>query len=59
MISYPSRAVYEEVAFIAYYFHWSCDEIMNMPHAQRRRWVEEISQINQTVSGGSGTGRYL
>jgi len=51
MISYPLDRIYEEVAFIAYHFHWSWDEIMNMEHRERHKWVEEISSINRQVSG--------
>ncbi len=35
---------------MAYYFHWPHEEIMNMPHAQRKRWCEEISAINKQLS---------
>ncbi len=51
MISYPLDKLYEEVAFIAYHFHWSFEEIMNMEHRERQKWVEEISRINQRLSG--------
>jgi len=51
MISYPLDTIYEEVAFIAYHFHWSADAIMNMEHRERQRWVEEISRINHRLSG--------
>ena len=44
---YPLDRLYEEVAFIAYHFHWSHAEIMNMEHRERQRWVEEISKINR------------
>ncbi len=50
MIRYPLEKLYEEVAFIAYHFHWSFDEIMNMEHKERQKWVEEISKINQQLS---------
>ncbi|MGE3539962.1 MAG: DUF6760 family protein [Candidatus Tectimicrobiota bacterium] len=43
--------LYEEVAFIAYHFHWPHDEIMAMEHRERRRWCAEISQINRRLSG--------
>ncbi|NOY65341.1 MAG: hypothetical protein GXO97_08115 [Nitrospirae bacterium] len=52
MIGYPLNRVYEEVAFIAYHFHWSHEEIMSMEHKERHRWVEEISRINRQLSGG-------
>lgn len=48
---YPLSIIYEEVAFIAYYFHWSHEEIMNMEHKERQRWCEEISRINRSLSG--------
>jgi len=51
MISYPLDKLYEEVAFIAYHFHWPFEEIMNMEHRERQKWVEEISRINQRLSG--------
>ena len=42
--------MYEEAGFIAYYFHWPHDEIMNMEHRERRRWCEEISRINRKMN---------
>ncbi|RPF28998.1 hypothetical protein EDD32_3549 [Georgenia muralis] len=43
--------LYEEMAFIAYHFHWPQTELMSLEHAQRRRWCEEISQINRRLDG--------
>jgi hypothetical protein len=51
---YPLDQLYREVAFIAYYFHWGHEEIMTMPHEERRRWCEEISDINKRLSEGEG-----
>ncbi len=48
-LSYPSAQLYEEVAFIAFYFHWSPDAILNLDHRDRQRWVEEISKINKRL----------
>jgi hypothetical protein len=39
--------LYEEVAFVAYHFHWGADAVLSMEHADRRRWVREISAINE------------
>ena len=50
MIGYPSDALYEEVAFIAYYLHWPHRQIMSLDHAERRRWVAEVSRINQQLN---------
>jgi hypothetical protein len=38
------------MAFIAYHFHWSPEDLMNAEHQERRRWCEEISQINRKLS---------
>ena len=47
---YPLDKIYEEVAFIAYHFNWSHEEIMNMEHNERRQWCEEISKINTKLN---------
>lgn len=40
----------EEVAYVAFHFHWSLDEILALPHAERRRWVEEVGKINEAMN---------
>lgn len=50
-MSYPHDRLVGEVAFIAYHFPWSHQEVMSMEHADRRRWVGEISAINERVNG--------
>lgn len=46
-MSYPLDELFREVAYVAYHFHWSRDEIEAMPHERRRRWVREIAAINE------------
>ncbi len=46
----PLDELFEEVAFIAYHFHWPYDEIMSLEHVERRRWADEISQINERAN---------
>jgi len=43
--------LFQEVAFVAYHFHWSRNEILAMAHPERRQWVEQISRINQAAEG--------
>ncbi|MGE0825102.1 MAG: DUF6760 family protein [Candidatus Binatia bacterium] len=50
LTGYPLGQLYEEMAFIAYHFHWSYEELMRVEHAERRRWCEEISRINRKLS---------
>ena len=51
MRAYPLKFLYEEMAFIAYHFHWSYDELMQLDHRERRRWCREISSINRALDG--------
>lgn len=52
MIGYPLERLHEEVAYIAYHFHWPLDDILGLEHGDRRRWVEEIGKINKQLSSG-------
>ncbi len=47
MKGYPLVQLYQEMSFIAYHFHWSCEELMTLEHNERRRWCKHISRINQ------------
>ena len=49
--SYSLDVLYEEIAFISYYFHWSREEIMNLEHKERIRFCNEISNINMKMNG--------
>lgn len=49
---YPLEQLYEEVAFVTYHFNWSHDEVLNLPHWERRRWCTEISKINERMNEG-------
>ncbi len=51
-MTYATNRIYEEVAYVAYYFHWPLDEILELEHPVRRRFVEEIGRINRSLSGG-------
>ena len=31
-MTYATNRLYEEVAYVAYYFHWSLDEILELEH---------------------------
>jgi len=38
------------VAYIAYHFHWSKGDILDMTHRERRKWVAEISRMNISIN---------
>jgi len=50
MMGYPLDRLYEEVAYIAYHFHWAADELLEMEHGDRRRWAAQIARINEGLN---------
>ena len=50
ILGYPLDRIYEEVAYVAYHFHWNPKLLMDMEHSERRRWVEEVAQINRRLN---------
>lgn len=50
VLGYPLAQLTEEVAFIAYHFHWSHQEVMCLEHEERRQWVSEISAMNRRMN---------
>jgi hypothetical protein len=42
--------LYQEVAYVAYHFHWPLDDILAMEHRERQVWVKEISEINREIN---------
>jgi len=53
VLGYPREQLYQEVAYIAYYFHWQPDAILNLEHRFRRQWVREIANINKRLNQGA------
>ena len=49
-MTYGTDRVYEEVAYVAYHFHWPLDDILDLEHTQRRRYAREIAAINVRLS---------
>jgi hypothetical protein len=50
IVGYPLEQLREEVAYIAYHFHWSLDEILALEHADRRQWAEGVASINRRLN---------
>ena len=49
-MTYAADRLYEEVAYVAYHFHWSLDEILDLEHPVRRQFLEEIGRINRSLA---------
>ncbi|PWT81509.1 MAG: hypothetical protein C5B57_10290 [Blastocatellia bacterium] len=52
-LGYPLDRLFEEVAYIAYHFHWPHEQIMALEHRERRLWVDEIAKINRRLNEDS------
>jgi hypothetical protein len=51
---YPLERLHEEVAYIAFHFHWPHEQILSLEHGERQRWVKEIANINRRLNDRSG-----
>jgi len=49
-VTYAADRIYEEVAYVAYHFHWPLDDILDLEHQQRLRFVTEIAHINTRLT---------
>ena len=49
-MTYATDRLYEEVAYVAFHFHWGLEDILDMEHRLRQRFVDEIGRINLRLS---------
>lgn len=47
-MTYPPERLHRDIAYIAFHFHWSHAEILDLEHPDRRRYVTQIASL---VSG--------
>lgn len=51
-MTYAADRLHEEVAYVAYHFHWPLADILDLEHADRLRYVSEIARINTRITQG-------
>lgn len=49
-MTYAADELYAQVAYIAYHFHWSRDEILDLEHPERRRFVQHIDALTESAT---------
>ncbi|WP_415083605.1 DUF6760 family protein [Micropruina sp.] len=49
MATYAADRLYAEVAYLAYYLHWSRDDLLDLEHAERQRFVAEVAALNTRI----------
>lgn len=47
---YAADRLHEEIAYVAYHFHWPLDDILDLEHPTRQRFVGEIARINERLT---------
>jgi hypothetical protein len=47
-----AERLYEEIAYVAYHLHWSLEEILDLEHGVRSRFVRQIAELNQRANQG-------
>lgn len=45
-MTYAPERLYAEVAYLAYYLHWSRNDLLDLEHAERQRFVAEVAALN-------------
>jgi hypothetical protein len=45
-VTYAPERLHAEIAYVAYHFHWSHDDILDLEHPERRRYLAEIAALN-------------
>ena len=55
-MTYAPDRIYEEVAYIAFHFHWPLDDLLDLEHAERQRFADEIGRINNAIDTREVTG---
>jgi hypothetical protein len=53
-VRYAVSRLWEETAYLAYYLHWSLDELLDLQHPVRIRMIEEVGKIHDRLAAESG-----
>lgn len=43
---YPTDALWQEIAYLAYHLHWRLDELLDLEHMDRVRMVRAVVSLN-------------
>ena len=46
--------LYEDIHYLAYHYHWSENEILNMTRTKRRRYLNLLAEHLQRLSSQGG-----
>jgi hypothetical protein len=49
-VTYEIDRLYEEVSYVAYHFHWPLQDILDLEHPVRHRFMDQIGRINTRMN---------
>jgi hypothetical protein len=44
-VTYGADLLHEEVSYLAYHLHWSFDDLLDLEHDDRRRYVKLVQRL--------------
>ncbi|GGY43977.1 DUF6760 family protein [Streptomyces tanashiensis] len=44
-MTYAADRIEEETAYLAFHFHWGMDDVLDLEHADRRRYVAQAASL--------------
>ncbi|HET8582391.1 MAG TPA: DUF6760 family protein [Jatrophihabitans sp.] len=47
MQRYPSEALWQEIAYLAYHLHWPLPDLLDLEHLDRVRMVRAVVALNE------------
>ena len=51
-MTYATDRLHEEIAYVAYHFHWGLEDILDLEHHDRRRFTNEIAALVTRAGAG-------
>jgi len=47
MMRYPTDALWQEMAYLAYHLHWDIEQLLDLEHMDRVRMVRAVASLNE------------
>jgi len=47
MMRYPTDAIWQEMAYLAYHLHWDLEQLLDLEHMDRVRMVRAVASLNE------------
>ncbi len=44
---YPTEALWDEIAYLAYHLHWSIGDLLDLEHTDRARLIRRVADLNE------------